>query len=72
MTHPPARRVYDSCQLTGRFQLRSGQVSDEHFDKCLFEGQPDLLREVAEAMATPLPECDVPAGWIWAASRSPR
>ncbi|GIF51361.1 hypothetical protein DFJ67_5101 [Asanoa ferruginea] len=46
-----ARRVYEMCHLTGSFRLRSGQVSDEYFDKYLFEGQPDLLREVAEARA---------------------
>ncbi|MEU7173776.1 orotate phosphoribosyltransferase [Micromonospora tulbaghiae] len=62
MTHPLARRVYDTCHLTGRFALRSGQVSDEYFDKYLFEGKPELLREVAEVMVALLPECDVLAG----------
>lgn len=62
VTHPLARRVYDTCHLTGHFRLRSGQVSEEYFDKYLFEGQPDLLREVAEAMVAMLPECDVLAG----------
>lgn len=62
MTYPLARRVYDTCHLTGRFRLRSGQVSEEYFDKYLFEGKPDLLREVAEAMVALLPECDVLAG----------
>jgi orotate phosphoribosyltransferase len=56
------RRVYDTCHLTGEFVLRSGQVSSEYFDKYLFEGQPDLLREVAAAMVGRLPECDVLAG----------
>jgi orotate phosphoribosyltransferase len=59
---PLARRVYDTCHLTGRFRLRSGQVSGEYFDKYLFEGQPALLREVAEVMVALLPECDVLAG----------
>jgi orotate phosphoribosyltransferase len=62
VTSPLARRVYDTCHLTGRFRLRSGQVSEEYFDKYLFEGQPDLLREVAVAMVALLPECDVLAG----------
>lgn len=62
MTSPLARRVYDTCHLTGRFRLRSGQVSDEYFDKYLFEAQPDLLREVARAMVALLPECDTLAG----------
>ncbi|WP_405430264.1 orotate phosphoribosyltransferase [Micromonospora sp. NBC_00617] len=57
-----ARRVYEACHLTGSFRLRSGQVSPEYFDKYLFEGQPDLLRDVAQAMVALLPECDVLAG----------
>ncbi|GAA2194982.1 orotate phosphoribosyltransferase [Micromonospora lupini] len=57
-----ARRVYEACHLTGSFRLRSGQVSSEYFDKYLFEGQPDLLRDVAQAMVALLPECDVLAG----------
>jgi orotate phosphoribosyltransferase len=57
-----ARRIYDVCHLTGSFRLRSGQMSDEYFDKYLFEAQPALLREVAEAMVALLPECDVLAG----------
>lgn len=57
-----ARRVYEACHLTGSFRLRSGQVSPEYFDKYLFEGQPGLLRDVAEAMVALLPECDVLAG----------
>lgn len=52
-----ARRVYETAHLTGEFILRSGQVSDEYFDKYLFEGDPVLLRDIAHAMA-PL----VPAG----------
>lgn len=60
---PLARRVYEACHLTGSFRLRSGQVSDEYFDKYLFEAQPALLREVAGAMVALLPaECDVLAG----------
>jgi orotate phosphoribosyltransferase len=62
MSSSLAARVYDACHLTGTFRLRSGQVSEEYFDKYLFEGQPGLLREVAEAMMALLPECDVLAG----------
>ena len=54
--------VYRACRLTGEFTLRSGQVSNEYFDKYLFEGDPGLLRQVAEAMVPLLPECDVLAG----------
>ncbi len=56
------RDVFDACHLTGSFTLRSGQVSEEYFDKYLFEGNPALLRRVAEAMAELLPACDVLAG----------
>ncbi|MGV9211942.1 orotate phosphoribosyltransferase [Micromonospora sp. RB23] len=62
MTSPLARRVYETCHLSGTFLLRSGQTSDEYFDKYLFEAEPGLLREVAEAMVALLPECDVLAG----------
>jgi orotate phosphoribosyltransferase len=57
-----AERLYSACHLVGEFTLRSGRLSSEYFDKYLFEGQPDLLREVAEEMAALLPECDLLAG----------
>jgi len=57
-----ARRVYDICHLTGSFRLRSGQLSDEYFDKYLFEADPVLLRGVAAAMVALVPDCDVLAG----------
>lgn len=62
MTASLGQRVYAACHLTGSFRLRSGQTSEEYFDKYLFEGQPGLLRDVAEAMVALLPECDVLAG----------
>ncbi len=51
-----ARRIYGCSHLTGEFRLRSGQVSDEYFDKYLFEADPGLLREVAQAIVGLLPE----------------
>jgi orotate phosphoribosyltransferase len=58
-----ARRVYDTAHLTGEFTLRSGQVSHEYFDKYLFEADPVLLRDIAEAMAPMVPaETGVLAG----------
>jgi orotate phosphoribosyltransferase len=57
-----AKRVYDACHLTGSFLLRSGQTSSEYFDKYLFEADPALLLDVAEAMCDLLPDCDVLAG----------
>lgn len=51
-----ARRVYDTAHLTGEFTLRSGQVSNEYFDKYLLEAEPALLRELAERMAPLVPD----------------
>ncbi len=62
MNEPLGQRVHAACHLTGSFRLRSGQISEEYFDKYLFEGRPALLREVAEAMVALLPDCDVLAG----------
>jgi orotate phosphoribosyltransferase len=50
-----ARRVYDAAHLTGTFTLRSGQTSNEYFDKYRFEADPALLRDIAEAMAPLVP-----------------
>lgn len=43
------------ARLRGSFTLRSGQVSDEYFDKYRFEADPALLRRVAEQMVPLLP-----------------
>ena len=51
-----ARRIFDRTHLTGEFLLRSGEVSAEYFDKYLFESDPALLREVAEALVDLLPD----------------
>ena len=52
-----ARQIYETTHLVGEFTLRSGVVSNEYFDKYLFESDPVLLRTIAEALV-PL----VPAG----------
>jgi orotate phosphoribosyltransferase len=52
-----AARINARCRLTGTFTLRSGQIADYYFDKYQFEGEPELLAEVA-ARAIPL----IPAG----------
>jgi orotate phosphoribosyltransferase len=55
-------RIYERARLTGEFRLRSGAVSSEYFDKYLFESDPLLLREIAEALVAMLPsgvECCV-------------
>jgi orotate phosphoribosyltransferase len=50
-----ARDVDARCRLRGEFVLRSGQVSNEYFDKYLFESDPVLLRRVTGQMKTLLP-----------------
>jgi len=59
-----AARVYARAHLSGEFRLRSGAISGEYFDKYLFEGDPQLLREVGEALVTLLPERVDAAGLV--------
>lgn len=58
-----AHRIYTTSTLTGSFQLRSGAVFHEYFDKYRFEADPKLLSAVAHALH-PLvpPEVDALAG----------
>jgi orotate phosphoribosyltransferase len=51
-----ARDIDTTCRLTGEFVLRSGQVSDEYFDKYLFETDPVMLTRVAVRMAGLVPD----------------
>jgi len=51
-----ARDIYRASHLTGRFVLRSGAVSDEYFDKYLFESDPRLLAAIGDALAPLVPE----------------
>ena len=50
-----AKKIYDIAHLTGEFKLRSGQVSNEYFDKYRFESRPEILREIAKQMAPHIP-----------------
>jgi orotate phosphoribosyltransferase len=50
-----ARDVDARCRLRGSFTLRSGQVSDEYFDKYRFESDPVLLRRVVARMRELVP-----------------
>ena len=50
-----AREIYERTHLTGEFTLRSGAVSNEYFDKYLFESDPVLLRTIAESLVPLLP-----------------
>lgn len=51
-----AAEIYKTAYLTGEFKLRSGQISNEYFDKYRFEGRPDLLREIAKGLAPLVPK----------------
>ena len=51
-----AQRLFDVSHLRGQFLLRSGVMSEKYFDKYLFEADPLLLREVAEALSIFIPE----------------
>jgi orotate phosphoribosyltransferase len=51
-----ARRIFETSNLKGQFRLRSGIVSEEYFDKYLFESDPVLLREIAQAMCALIPD----------------
>ena len=50
-----ARRVYETARLEGEFVLRSGVVSNEYFDKYLFEADPQLLAELADELVRLVP-----------------
>lgn len=57
------KRILSMSHIDGTFRLRSGQYSDEYFDKYLVEAQPDLLRAVAGEMAELVPpQTEVLAG----------
>ena len=50
------RRLREVALLEGEFTLRSGRKSNYYFDKYRFETNPELLRLVADEMATMLPD----------------
>jgi orotate phosphoribosyltransferase len=50
-----ARRIYDTAHITGEFTLRSGAKSNEYFDKYLFEADPKLLKDIAQALVPLVP-----------------
>ena len=51
-----AKQIYDAAHLKGTFILRSGQTSNEYFDKYLFESDPLLLGMIAQEMKEIIPE----------------
>lgn len=50
-----ARRLAEVAVLRGNFRLRSGASSHTYIDKYQFGTRPELLRQVAEAIAAELP-----------------
>ncbi len=57
MADPDLAHDIDACcRLTGEFTLRSGQLSQEYFDKYLFEADPRLLARVVAEMVELVPE----------------
>jgi len=51
-----AIEIYKKAHLTGDFLLRSGQRSNEYFDKYLFEADPKLLVAIIKQMKTLIPK----------------
>ena len=51
-----AKRIYEKSHLTGDFLLRSGQRSNEYFDKYLFESDPQLLMAIIKEMKLLVPQ----------------
>jgi orotate phosphoribosyltransferase len=50
-----AKKIFEVAHLTGEFKLRSGQTSNEYFDKYRFEAQPLILKEIAKHLAPLIP-----------------
>lgn len=58
-----AKRIRDVALLQGSFTLRSGVVSDQYFDKYLFESDPELLQAIVKHMSPLIPPgADILAG----------
>lgn len=58
-----AKEIYKISHLSGNFTLRSGKVSNEYFDKYLFESEPQLLKEIVEHLTPLIPkETEILAG----------
>ena len=51
-----APRIREAALLEGDFVLSSGERSSFYIDKYLFSTEPDLLRDVAGALAEQIPE----------------
>jgi orotate phosphoribosyltransferase len=53
---PLPSRIRTCSRLAGTFTLRSGTTSDTYFDKYQFEADPQLLRDIAQAMIELIPK----------------
>ncbi len=51
-----AKRIFETSSIKGQFRLRSGKISDEYFDKYLFEANPVLLQEIAQGLSQFVPQ----------------
>jgi orotate phosphoribosyltransferase len=51
-----APRIRDAALLEGDFVLSSGERSNVYVDKYLFSTEPNLLRDVADALAEQIPD----------------
>jgi len=51
-----AKDIFRTSHITGEFLLRSGQTSNEYFDKYLFESDPELLNQIAKELALKIPK----------------
>ncbi|SFL68476.1 orotate phosphoribosyltransferase [Paenibacillus sp. 1_12] len=54
--HQLAASLYKTAYLSGDFKLRSGQRSNQYFDKYRFEADPVLLAEIARKLKKLVPE----------------
>lgn len=50
------KEIYRVSHITGEFLLRSGQTSNEYFDKYKFESLPNLLIPIAREMKKLVPQ----------------
>src|SRR3954470_21978797 len=50
-----AKQVFKVAHLRGEFKLRSGQTSNEYFDKYQFESDPRLLSQIAKGLKSQIP-----------------
>ena len=51
-----AKEIYKAAHVTGEFRLRSGQISNEYFDKYMFEAEPKLLDAITEIIKGSIPK----------------